>query len=269
MKTLTAILESGVEDYSPIRAGYLLGDMGGAARDAVPALCRAIERDDERTCAAAAQALGSIRAQPEIAVPALMKALKWRGNTGPDVAAEALAKFRGDAKAAVPALKELAKQVKEHERVAAAYALWRIEGKSDTALPILIDELRSDRPYWAIRRLGDIGPPAKAAVPDLTRMLKNEDDSLIAAQALWRITQKPEPALSMAIRVLENQDARQDHSTAIDILMDMGPHAKPAVPALLEIHRSARKKADSSLQDEVEKALRKIDPAAAEKAGIR
>jgi hypothetical protein len=49
----------------------------------------------------------------------------------------------------------------------------------------------------------------------------------------------------------------------------MGPEAKEAVPLLLALHRIARKNVDESLLKEIEKALRKIDPGEAEKAGIR
>jgi HEAT repeat protein len=268
MRILTAILESPGKDYSRTLSGHLLGRMGAAASDAVPVLCRALENDDEGIRAAAAHALGHIHAQPGIAVPALMKALKWKSTPGPDIAAEALAKFRGDAKEAVPALKDLAKQGKDHERVEAGFALWMIEGKTDNAVPILVKELQSGQAYRAIYRLGQIGPPASAAVPDLTGELQNKDHRLGAAQALWKITQKPEPTLSIMIRVLKKQDAHLLRSGAIAILADMGPQAKPAVPALVDIYRSLWKNPDVSLQEEIENALRKIDPAAAEEAGV-
>ena len=151
----------------------------------------------------------------------------------------------------------------------AAFALWKIESKAEPAVPILIEEVRSGQAYGAARRLGEIGAPAKAAIPELTRVLKYDDYGLIAARALWKITQQPEPALSTAIRALQEKDAYRNSWTAIEILEEMGSQAKPAVPVLLEVHRWARLNEHDSLREEIAKALTKIDAAAAKKAGIR
>lgn len=269
VKTLITVLEARDDWYASAYAAGYLWRMGAAARDAVPALCRAIENGEERTQEVAIGALGGIRAHPDVAVPALVKALKPGTTRRADVVARALGEFGAEAKAAVPALLDLVKRTKDHERVEVAFALWKIKGKPEPTVPILIEEVRSGQAYWAAERLGEIGPPAKAAIPDLTRVLKNDDYGLIAAHALWKITQQSEPTLSTAIRALEKKDAYRDPRKAIGILEEMGPQARPAVPALLEVHRSARMNAHDSLREEVENALRKIDPAAAKKAGIR
>jgi HEAT repeat protein len=202
-------------------------------------------------------------AAPVYTVPALVKALKLKGSR----AAEVLGEFGADANAAVPALLDFVKSARGHDRVEAAFALWKIESKAEPAVPILIEEVRSGQAYGAARRLGEIGVPPKAAIPDLTRVLKNDDYGLIAARALWKITQQPEPALSTAIRALQERDAYRNSWTAIQILEEMGSQAKPAVLVLLEVHRWARLNEHDSLREEIANALTKIDAAAAKKAG--
>ncbi|KPI02142.1 hypothetical protein OV450_4733 [Actinobacteria bacterium OV450] len=67
-------------------------------------------------------------------------------------------------------------------RVAAAHAHWRIAGDSEPAVPVLLAEVDPD---WtgnpalpvreAVRRLGEIGAPAAAAVPLLRRILAADE----------------------------------------------------------------------------------------------
>jgi HEAT repeat protein len=55
-------------------------------------------------------------------------------------------------------------------RAQAAMALWRLDADVDRVVPVLIDALESNNPVAssaATSALGEIGPPAKAALPHL------------------------------------------------------------------------------------------------------
>jgi hypothetical protein len=56
-----------------------------------------------------------------------------------------------------------------------AVAIWRISGDADTALPVLLREMQAtsaDSEWDWIIALGEMGPRAKAAVPQLIAELK-------------------------------------------------------------------------------------------------
>lgn len=267
VQTVLAMLAGEDEDRAHRHAAWLAYRMGPAAKDAVPALCQAIVGGDERTQEMSIHAVAAIRKRADIAVPALVKALTAHNGRSTSDAAEALGEFGAEAKPAVPALTALLGKTKDYDRIEVAFALWKIGGKADIAVPVLIDEIKTGQYYYrASRRLGEMGPAAKAAVPILTQIAEN--GSVAAAGALWAITNEPEPALTNLVRVLKDKDAK-DPESAVVILAEMGPKAKAAVPALLAAYKRVQANRYSSLREEIEAALRKIDPEAAKKAGIR
>lgn len=93
-------------------------------------------------------------------------------------AAEALAKLGPAAPAATPALiRTLVVPVTVDcwlaLRVAAAEAVWKVGGRLDLALPFLAWALKDE--YWGVSRkaaqvLGEMGPVAHDAIPDLARL---------------------------------------------------------------------------------------------------
>lgn len=130
-------------------AAELLGLLGPAARDAVPDLdrylCERMDRKEWHMSMEAARALGRIGPAALGAVPTLQAAL-----TAPDMA----------------------------PRVAAAAALWRVTGRDgDRLVKLIRQELRQvskDFPReqdHAIDALGEFGPQAQAAIPDLLDVL--------------------------------------------------------------------------------------------------
>src|SRR5262249_7750013 len=144
----------------------------------------------------------------------------------------------------------------------AAEALWTIERKPDAVVPALMGALKSDpEPYArsaAAGVLGNIGPAAKDAVPQLTAHLKDEWRAVRVspAGALWKITQRPEPALGALIQAIEDSSslAESDTGRAVAILEDMGQCARAALPAL----RAALKKSqdqDAWARERVEQAI--------------
>ena len=139
----------------------------------------------------------------------------------------------------------------------------------------------------AVERLGWMRAAAKAALPDLTRLLKDPYAGMRAkaAVAVWRVTGEAvgvRPTLAAAARS-EGYWAAEEALTA---LAEMGPAAKEAVPALLELRKAAEDRrriyliylqANEGLNrihagealKRIDEALKRIDPAAAAEAGVR
>jgi len=84
---------------------------------------------------------------------------------------------------------------------------------------------------------------------------------VLAARALWRIEANPDACLPALNSVLAGSD-EDTQVFAAQVLAEMGPKAKPAVPALVQSVRKVTWKYYYEIFD----ALRTIDPDAAERA---
>ncbi|MBY0523886.1 MAG: HEAT repeat domain-containing protein [Gemmataceae bacterium] len=186
-------------------------------------------------------------------------------------------------------------------RTEVAKALGNIGIHSTAVVPELLRILRDDADREvraeAIRSLGKIGEGAKAASRALGTILKQDsEDSLrgeavralarvdpsaattatlraalddasghvgiCAAEALWQVAHEPDEVVPALIVRLKQPASRH---AATQVLYRMGPAAKAAIPALL----AASKDKDRMFRESVAMALKKIDPNAAAKAGIK
>jgi HEAT repeat protein len=179
-----------------------LGRIGPAAKSAVPALVRALELKGESPnysiedcdrCRIAAEAIGGIGPDAEAAVPSLVKLLGTWVNDG-GVTNSAIAEALGRiGPAAVPAIIQCLRDGKGDGM--AALALGMIGPPARAAVPELIKLL--DNEYMPARidaawALGRIGPAAAEAVPRLEAMLKDREVlSAAAAEALKNIRGEP------------------------------------------------------------------------------
>jgi len=142
--------------------------------------------------------------------------------------------------------------------------------------------LLNDSHYWsgvrvcAFEALWMIGPKAKAALPALRNLLTtNANDPYWGGKtaiAIWRIDGDVTNTLPVLIQVL-SQPNPQESAVAIDVMAEMGPRAKAAVPVLLnELSQPsipAIIAADADIGQKITNALKKIDPEAAAKAGVK
>jgi HEAT repeat protein len=203
-KGIPALLEALEDPSHPICSAALTGlaEYGAAAREAVPRIVALLEGNNTSIAAQAATALGRLGTNAVSAIPALIKVLDvpafdLRLNT-----VAALGSFGPAARPAIPALEKLLQHSTSLVRENAAFSLWEIDGRTDV-VPMLIQKLEGKTALESIEtgispqrrrssilhKLGKIGPPAKAAVPLLEKMLENADPSLHneIQQALERI----------------------------------------------------------------------------------
>lgn len=168
-------------------------------------------------------------------------------------------------------------------RVMAAVALGRIQGDVESTFPVLISALRNDQfakeqtwEVWlpnmhiigydhrmtAAWFLGEIGPSAKDAVPELTNAMQGKQLRLpvLAARAIWKITGRDGNVLNVLSRTLQNPDEIAC-VLAVQALGEMGADAKPVVPALLNARTNSL-----YVRRAVNEALKRIDSETAEKA---
>jgi hypothetical protein len=141
-----------------------------------------------------------------------------------------------------------------------------------SAVPDLIAIGNENRPrdsrYGAMLALAAIGPAAKEAIPALSCWSTNTDPRVrsCAREALVIIA-TPERMVPLLINALHPRehlrpDEQQDTLMIVGaamVLGELGPDAKPAVPALIEcLHVSNLTRSDRAL---IVRALKRIDPA--------
>jgi HEAT repeat protein len=173
-------------------------------------------------------------------VPELVKGLKDASAQVRAESAEDLGLIGPQAKAAIPNLSEATKDRDRQVRLGAVIALARIDvNQSPPGLASLIEELKDKDPavrLGVIEALGDIGPPARPAVPALIELLKDADATIRfrSAESLgWIGEALAVPALAELYKI---DRARYGQSeTVADALKRIGPQAKAAIPIMIEM----------------------------------
>jgi HEAT repeat protein len=229
-----------------------LGLIGADAKSAIPDLVEAARNNDGTIGMFATNVLAWFG---PAGVPGLIELLVDEHKEVRREAARTLAGMGPTAKPAVDTLVECLKEDDKAMRQLAVHALGMIGKGAESAVPVIANALDSDIREWAADALCKMGPHAKSAVPTLIKLLCDVE---------------PESRV-MAAR----------------ILTEIGPDAKDAVPALIDAlqdGREARKQSGSGFQfgggfgrpshdipvsKIAGEALKKIDPAAAKKAGVK
>ncbi len=107
------------------------------------------------------------------------------------------------------------------------------------------DQLRR---YFAGHAIEILGPAAEPAIPTLAGLLNKGRTGYVAARCLAAIGPAAIPAVMEAVDTLTNRP----RATAIEILGEFGPLARPAVPALIQIIKSDSPLAWPAMQSLVE-----------------
>lgn len=234
----------GDENLRPLAAA-VLGEMGADARSAVPALVKLLDSEEMQTRREAFLALASIGPDAETAAPALMKILTDADDPGRAGAAYALAKI--GAKDALPELKKLTDSDDELLALASAWGLVVLEPDDEENLTIAVPQLIGALSWEAplARResaivLGDLGPKAKVAIPELIEALKKEQVPDIRAELLHALAEMgPDASEAMpeALAALDSPDP-QLRATAVYLLGRVGEAAEATTPRIREVLKS-------------------------------
>jgi len=162
------------------------------ANQAIPALIGALTDTDRMVRLNAAMALKEMGEDASNAVPALTKVVADTG-VGPQTndffylraaAAVALGKIGPPSASALPVLKTALQESNSYLCGQTAVAIWRINSDVDTALPVLLREMPAtieDSKWDWIVALGEMGPRAKAALPQLRTELQQDHAKWILA----------------------------------------------------------------------------------------
>lgn len=247
----------------PLNEMLAISVYGAEAAPAGPLLVKYITRGTGR-----GNVMNALRAAGPGALPALPRLLEMleeeHAQPGDATTTElkpgifsAIRKMGPGATATLPALTNALKDVNGVVRALAAAGIGNITGDQEFAVPLLVKELENrkwsndDASYslhgrnlalglnqrqLAAMLLGEIGPPATNALPNLTRALNSGDTWLpaFAAEAIWRISGDAEAILPSSMASLNH---RSDHRKILTlrVLTAMGPAAKPAVPAIRSV----------------------------------
>jgi HEAT repeat protein len=179
-------------------AALRLGAMGEAAKPAAEALLKALTDENPGVQRAAVKALSQIKPDPAVTLPLFAQVMD---DARPDVALSV-----------VQALAEQGAEV----------------------VPVMIKALADeDARYWAILVLAEIGPDAKSAVPELSKLLdtvKGEPEVRREIVLAMGSIQSPE-SIATLIQALDDQDPGIV-TAAMFALGQMGADAKSATSAL-------------------------------------
>ena len=225
-------------------AADALADMGAVTPDVVPALLHALG-DDEADYNAAC-GLAAISLKDKSIVPALIQILTSKKAPASYWAVVALEKIGPeDTQEATPLLIEELANSSSDMRCEAAQAVAGIGPDAKAAVPKLI-ELLAEKDSWTCKcatiALGRIGPEARAAIPALLeRFSADKDYQIDTGRALWKI----DPARSFDVVTATvafirsqrnpngpNKGMYNDFFSAIELLGEIGPDAKAALPLL-------------------------------------
>lgn len=215
-------------------AADALAEIGPDADGAVPTLLKSLDDKDNRVCWHAARALGAIGSNAEAVVPALVDKLDaesplLRGNV-----AMALARFGPESASAVPKLIPMLKDSDPNLRVAAARTLGAIGPAAEAAVPALDDALEDEVgtvTFASAEALGGIGKPA---VPVLAARLEDENLRPLVAAVLGEIGPDAVGAVPQLLKLLDSEE-RSIRVEAVLAISNMGPAARgTAAPALMK-----------------------------------
>jgi HEAT repeat protein len=219
-------------------------------------------------------------------IPALTKALKDSNDGVRRAGGAALVFLKAESAPAVHGLVQALEDKQGIVRVYATIALGQIGITNRVAIPGLIKALLDNEQSKtgtgmvavrvnAAKVLGNMGSDAKLAVPALQKLMLappwssftdlEEATKIQAALALWKIASDLNPLLPFLIELLETTTYASTQFMILDVLAEIGPPAKAAIPTIRKVEQGQRIKPNadsrsSEMPDKARKALERIDP---------
>ena len=187
-------------------AARTLGAIGPEAKDAVPALTAALKSSDPNVRGYAAYGLEQIGTASQGAAAALVALL---GDKDPNVrraAIDAIIGIRLNQKILIPILKQAIEDSNMDPSITVP-CVSALADLGDAGMQVLIGELQHEKArYWACLALSEAGPKAKAAVPELSKLLAHKDPEIRmqAAIALGNIGPDSKSTVAILIKLLSD-----------------------------------------------------------------
>jgi HEAT repeat protein len=160
----------------------------------IQALTAALNHKDRRIRRSAAEELIDLGQHTPQTLGAMRENLKDMDVSVRQMAAHTLERIGPAAKEAIPDLLQGLKDPDGQVRIAAAAAVWKVAKRSTEILPVLLKALQEDESgsFPVCQTLGEIGPAARAAVPRLIELLRDEGSRHYVVTALAGIAQGDE-----------------------------------------------------------------------------
>ena len=181
----------------------VLAKFGPAAKPALPGMIQLLGDENMVVKIAAVQALGSLGPNAEAAIPSFLQLVKTNELYLRVLAASSLWRIAGGTHEQIVREAALSVVGKEYSLTAEGIRLLKQSGNAELAVPVLVEALS---PFNAKARrseaavfLGQLGPIAKTAVPELTAALFDEAAGVraCAAEALGNIGPDARSALPL------------------------------------------------------------------------
>lgn len=264
-KAVPLLCEALKNEKTDYWACLILAQIGPEARDAVPHLVPLLKRPEPEVRKEAVIALGEIGPAAAPAVPEIVRILNEDELMGVRYAAAyALGRIGQKHQAAQAALERSAETDDGVLRVLAVWALVQLNPASEEieeqAARIILQGLTSDNPNErriAARAVAESEPVRDEALPGLIAAIQDADEETIE-QLISAIAAMGEEAVPRIVRALKVKELRP---YAVQVAIRLGPQAKKAVPALIEVLRNNAE--DPLVLREVAFALGAIGPDAA------
>ena len=248
-----------------------LGAMKVEQETAIKLLVDTLQDENENVRSSAAASLGQIGPAAASAVPQLERLLEMEeqhpDNPRSEIACwkilEALEKMGPAARAAVPMLTNHINSANPMLSAYSARALWAIEPHNALSIPCFMEKLtpggdnsQSSAQYWSLIALARIGPEARAALPLVRNLLgqENPQNQMAAVVAAWKLDPSGPPPIDLLQNTFHSRVHMMIRRTAVQLLGDLGPPARAAIPTLIE----ATKAPDSLMRDDARAALQQV-----------
>jgi HEAT repeat protein len=220
------------------RAARALSAFGPEAAAAVPALTEALSSPSSKVQAYAAYALGQIGEAAEPATEALLDCVFREDLMVRRAALKAIRAIDPPKEKTRPVLLKL---LKEGEATLVASVLRSLAEEGEAVVPRLCGALDDDELcYWACIVLGEIGPAASEALPQLTELLDHEDPDvrMQALVTLGEIGEASAPAVPAILERVNTDEFESVKLAAVYALGNIGVDNDETVEAIIEVAKS-------------------------------